>query len=256
MENSPEGVSILSITMVKGVILAGGTGSRLHPCTKVTNKHLLPVWNKPMIYYPLETLLKAGINDILIVSGVEHSGDFLKLLGSGKDFNTRIRYEIQDQSGGIAQALLLAEGFIGKEKFVVILGDNIFEDDISGDVQNFMSGDQRAKIFLKEVSDPQRFGVAEVQGENIIGIEEKPKQPKSSYAVTGLYMYDRSVFDVIKQLKPSSRGELEITDVNNHYIQKAGMAFSVLKGFWTDAGTFESLYAANTLLREKHQKGN
>ena len=240
--------------MVKGVILAGGTGSRLYPCTKVTNKHLLNVWNKPMIYYPLRTLLNAGIKDILIVSGIEHSGDFLKLLGSGKNFNARFVYEIQDEAGGIAQALSLAEDFIGKERFIVILGDNIFEDNIKEDVDNFVKGVFGSKIFLKEVRDPQRFGVAEVKGDTIIGIEEKPKEPKTNYAVTGLYMYDSDVFDIIKRLKPSARREYEITDVNNDYIKRGKMTYSILKGFWSDAGTFKSLHRASDYISKNEGK--
>ncbi|MDO8740179.1 MAG: sugar phosphate nucleotidyltransferase [Candidatus Woesearchaeota archaeon] len=241
--------------MVKGIILAGGTGSRMYPCTKVTNKHLLPVHNKPMIYYPLQTLISAGIKEILIISGTEHAGDFLRLLGSGKEFGARLSYEIQDEAGGIAQALSLAETFVDKEKFVVILGDNIFEDNIRKDVEDFASGFNGAKVFLKEVPDPQRFGVAEIKGDKIVSIEEKPKAPKTNYAVTGLYMYDAGVFNIIKNLKPSRRGELEITDVNNEYIKNSSMTFSILKGFWSDAGTFDSLYRATTLLREKEQGG-
>lgn len=240
--------------MVKGIILAGGTGSRMYPCTKVTNKHLLPVHNKPMIYYPLLTLINAGIKEILIVSGTEHAGDFLRLLGSGKDFGIRLSYEIQDEAGGIAQALSLAETFADKEKFVVILGDNIFEDNIKREVEDFANGFHGAKVFLKEVPDPQRFGVAEINGDRIVSIEEKPKNPKTNYAVTGLYMYDERVFNMIKKIKPSKRGELEITDVNNEYIKNNSMTFSILKGFWSDAGTFDSLYKATTLLREKEQK--
>lgn len=239
--------------MVKGIILAGGTGSRMYPCTKVTNKHLLPVHNKPMIYYPLQTLIGSGIKEILIISGTEHAGDFLRLLGSGKEFGVRLSYEIQDGAGGIAQALSLAETFVDQEKFVVILGDNIFEDNIRKDVEDFASGFNGSKVFLKEVPDPERFGVAEIKGDKIASIEEKPKKPKSNYAVTGLYMYDARAFNIIKKLKPSQRGELEITDVNNEYIKNNSMAFSILKGFWSDAGTFDSLYRATTLLREKEQ---
>lgn len=239
--------------MVKGIILAGGTGSRMYPCTKVTNKHLLPVHNKPMIYYPLQTLISAGIKEILIISGTEHAGDFLRLLGSGKEFGIRLSYEIQDEAGGIAQALSLSENFVDNDKFVVILGDNVFEDNIKEYVEDFANGFNGSKVFLKEVPDPQRFGVAEIQGDKIISIEEKPKAPKTNYAVTGLYMYDARVFNIIKKLRPSQRGELEITDVNNEYIKNNSMTFSVLKGFWSDAGTFDSLYRATTLLREKEQ---
>ena len=232
---------------MKGIILAGGTGSRLTPLTKVTNKHLLAVWKKPMIYYPLEKLLEAGIKDILIVSGSEHSGHFLRLLGSGKEFKARFTYEIQDEAGGIAQALSLAEDFADGNNVAVILGDNIFEDSLSNEIKLFKKG---AEIFLKEVKDANRFGVAEIINGRVAGIEEKPKKPKSNYAVTGFYLYDPDVFGVIKKLKPSKRGELEITDVNNHYVKKGLMQYSVIKGFWSDAGTFESLYRASKAIRE------
>jgi len=238
---------------MKGVILAGGTGSRLYPLTKVTNKHLLPVYNKPMIYYPLETMIEAGIKEILIVSGPGHAGHFLNLLGSGKEFKVKITYEIQDEAGGIAQALGLAEDFADNEPVCVILGDNIFEDSIKEHVKDFKKG---AKVFLKEVPDAERFGVAEVKGDKIIGIEEKPKKPKSNYAVTGLYMYDAEVFHVIKTLKPSGRGELEITDVNNHYINNGEMRWAMVKGYWLDAGTFNSLLRASNVLKEKEDKKN
>jgi dTDP-4-dehydrorhamnose reductase/glucose-1-phosphate thymidylyltransferase short form len=231
---------------MKGIILAGGTGSRLYPLTKVTNKHLLPVYDKPMIYYPLETLVAAGIKDIMIVSGRGHVGHFLELLGSGKEFGVRLTYEIQEGAGGIAQALGLAESWAGTDSVAVILGDNIFQDDIKKDVEAFESG---AKIFLKEVPDAHRFGVAEVKGSRVLGIEEKPKAPKSNLAVTGLYLYDAGVFAIIKTLKPSGRGELEITDVNNAYIRRGAMEFAVLKGFWSDAGTFESLLRASMMVQ-------
>lgn len=241
---------------MKGIILAGGTGSRLHPLTKVTNKHLLPVYNKPMIYYPLETLTRAGITDILIISGKDHAGHFLNLLGSGRAFGVNLSFEVQDEASGIAHALSLAENFSGKQKCAVILGDNIFEDDISKDVASFEKQGAGAKIFLKEVDDAKRFGVAEVRDDAIIGIEEKPKEPKSNLAVTGLYMYDSEVFDIIKSISPSERGEYEITDVNNTYIKKGSMKYSLLRGDWTDAGTFESLFKANTLAREHYEKTN
>ena len=231
---------------MKGIILAGGIGSRLYPLTKVTNKHLLPVYDKPMIYYPLQTLIAAGIKDIMIVSGRGHVGHFLELLGSGKEFGVRLTYEIQEGAGGIAQALGLAESWAGTDNVAVILGDNIFQDDIRKDVEGFESG---AKIFLKEVPDAHRFGVAEVKGNRVLGIEEKPKAPKSSLAVTGLYLYDDEVFAIIKTLKPSGRGELEITDVNNAYIQRNAMEFAVLPGFWSDAGTFESLLRASLMVQ-------
>ena len=231
---------------MKGIILAGGTGSRLYPLTKVTNKHLLPVYDKPMIYYPLQTLIAAGIKDIMIVSGRGHVGHFLELLGSGKEFGVRLTYEIQEGAGGIAQALGLAESWAGTDDVAVVLGDNIFQNNIRKDVEAFESG---AKIFLKEVTDAHRFGVAEVKGNRVLGIEEKPKAPKSNLAVTGLYLYDAGVFDIIRTLKPSGRGELEITDVNNAYIRRGAMEFSVLEGFWSDAGTFESLLRASVMVR-------
>jgi glucose-1-phosphate thymidylyltransferase len=231
---------------MKGVILAGGTGSRLYPLTKVTNKHLLPVYDKPMIYYPMETLINAGIKDIMIVSGRGHAGHFLELLGSGVEHGVHFTYEIQEKAGGIAQALSLAEDFVDGDSVTVILGDNIFQDNIKEDVANFNGG---AKIFLKEVPDAHRFGVAELKGDKVIGIEEKPKEPKSDFAVTGLYIYDSDVFDVIKTLKPSGRGELEITDVNNYYINKGLMEYGILDGFWSDAGTFESLLRAGMMVQ-------
>ena len=236
---------------MKGVILAGGTGNRLYPLTKVTNKHLLPVYDKPMIYYPMETLINAGIKDIMIVSGRGHAGHFLELLGSGVDYGVHFTYEIQEKAGGIAQALSLAEDFVDGDSVTVILGDNIFQDNIEKDVANFNSG---AKIFLKEVSDAQRFGVAELKGEKVIGIEEKPKVPKSNFAVTGLYIYGSDVFDAVKTLKPSGRGELEITDVNNYYISTGDMEYGVLEGFWSDAGTFESLLRAGVLVQQHRKK--
>ncbi len=236
---------------MKGVILAGGLGTRLMPCTKVTNKHLLPVYDKPMIYYPLRTLVNAGLKDIMIVTGGNNAGDFLRLLGNGKGFGLKdISYTYQEGEGGIADALKLAENFIDKDKMVVILGDNIIGDDISNAVNEFERQDRGAKIFLKEVSDPERFGVAEIEGDRVINIEEKPQKPKSNYAVAGLYMYDSDVFEITETLKPSGRGELEITDVNNEYIGRGTMTYSVLKEWWTDAGTFESLFRASRLVRE------
>jgi len=236
---------------MKGVILAGGTGSRLFPLTKITNKHLLPVYDKPMICYPLNTLINAGINDILIVSGRGHVGHFLELLGSGSDIGIKLSYEIQEGAGGIAQALGLAQRWSNNDSVTVILGDNIFEDPIKDAVQSFKSG---ARIFLKEVKDAQRFGVAEVTGNHIIGIEEKPQQPKSNLAVTGLYIYDNKVFTIIRDLKPSGRGELEITDVNNAYIRKGAMTFTKLHGFWSDAGTFDSLLRAGVIVQQYRKK--
>lgn len=231
-------------------------GSRLMPLTKVTNKHLLPIYDKPMIYYPLQTLMQADIKDILIISGPHHAGDFLHLLGSGKDFarpngkRIKLTYEIQDEAGGIAHALGLARDFIDDDDCTVILGDNIFEDDFGATIQNFKKG---AAIFYKEVSDPARFGVAEIdKAGKVLSIEEKPQQPKSNYAVTGLYVYDHKVFEIIKDLKPSGRGELEITDVNNAYIQAGQMQAHEVEGYWSDAGTFESLYKASSLVRNKN----
>lgn len=235
---------------MKGVILAGGTGSRLYPLTKVTNKHLLPVYDKPMIYYPMETLINAGVKDIMIVSGRGHAGHFLELLGSGIEFGVHFTYEIQEKAGGIAQALSLARDFVDGDSVTAILGDNIFQDNIKKDVETFNGG---AKIFLKEVPDAYRFGVAELKGEKVIGIEEKPKVPKTNYAVTGLYIYDNEVFEAINTLKPSGRGELEITDVNNYYVNKGAMEYRILDGDWSDAGTFESLMVAGAIAR-KHKK--
>ena len=234
---------------LKGVILAGGTGSRLYPLTKVTNKHLLPVYDKPMIFYPLQTLKNMGCKDILIVSGREHCGDILNLLGSGRDMGLKLSYEIQDDAGGIAHALSLAERFVGTSNVAVCLGDNIFDDEIN--LEDFESG---ARIFLKEVHDPERFGVAELEKDSdckVVSIEEKPKKPKSNLCVTGLYVYDNKVFNYIKNLTPSDRGELEITDVNNFYVRDGLMTCQRLKSWWSDAGTFESLLKASSLVANK-----
>jgi len=236
---------------MKGVILAGGLGIRLYPLTKVTNKHLLPVYDKPMIYYPLQTLINGGIDDILIVTGGNNAGDFLRLLGNGKEFGLKhINYTYQEGEGGIAEALGLAEFFAAGDKICVVLGDNIIEKNIRKAVKAFRKQRGGAKILLKEVTDPQRFGVPELRGDQIIRIEEKPKKPKSNYAVIGIYFYDAAVFDIIKTLKPSNRGELEISDVNNRYIEKGLMTWGLLEGWWTDAGTFESLLRANQLVAE------
>lgn len=236
---------------MKGVILAGGLGTRLYPLTKVTNKHLLPVYNKPMIYYPLQTLINAGIDDILIVTGGNNAGDFLRLLGNGKEFGLKhINYTYQEGEGGIAEALSLAEFFAAGEDICVVLGDNLIEKNIRRAKEAFERQGEGAKILLKEVPDPHRFGVAELKGDHIIRIEEKPKQPKSKYAVIGIYFYDSTVFDFIKTLKPSERGELEITDVNNRYIEQGKMTYDILEGWWTDAGTFESLLRANLLVAQ------
>jgi glucose-1-phosphate thymidylyltransferase len=236
---------------MKGVILAGGLGTRLYPLTKVTNKHLLPVYDKPMIYFPIQTLINAGIDDILIVTGGNNAGDFLKLLGNGKEFGLKhINYTYQEGEGGIAQALSLAEFFASGEEICVVLGDNIIEKNIRRAVENFKRQKGGAKILLKEVHDPQRFGVPELKGDRIVRIEEKPKSPRSQYAVIGIYLYDQEVFNIVKTLKPSGRGELEITDVNNQYIEKGLMTWDILEGWWTDAGTFESLLRANQLVAQ------
>lgn len=234
---------------MKGIVLAGGTGSRLFPLTKITNKHLLPIYDKPMIYYPIQTLVDAGIQDLLIVTGGRNSGDFLRLLGNGKEFGLKhINYTYQEGEGGIAEALALAEHFADKKKICVILGDNIIEGSIVQAVRDFERQERGAKILLKQVDDAERFGVAEIRGDRIIGIEEKPARPKSNYAVTGIYMFDETVFDKTRTLTPSARGELEITDVNNAYIQEGTMTFNYLEGWWTDAGTFESLIRAANLV--------
>ena len=232
---------------MKGIVLAGGTGSRLFPLTKVTNKHLLPVGYAPMLWHPVWKLKQAGIEEILIVTGTEHMGDVVRCLGSGKDFGCRFTYKVQDEAGGIAQALGLAENFVGGDSVCVILGDNIFQDDLTGDVEAFRKQGQGARILLKPVQDPQRYGVAELNGDKVIGIEEKPKEPKSNLSVTGIYFYDGTVFDIIRTVKPSGRGEMEITDVNNAYIQRGQMTFGTFQGWWTDAGTFPSLAVANDL---------
>jgi glucose-1-phosphate thymidylyltransferase len=236
---------------MKGVVLAGGTGSRLNPLTRVTNKHLLPIYDKPMVYYPIQTLVNAGVHEILLVTGGKNAGDFLRLLGNGRDFGLKhLNYTYQEGEGGIADALALAEHFADGDALCVILGDNIIENNICQAVANFNKQKQGAKILLKEVTDAQRFGVAEVRGNNVVGIEEKPKRPKSNYAVIGIYLYDYSVFTKIRRLKPSGRRELEITDVNNFYIEEGKLTYEILDGWWTDAGTFESLLRANNLVAQ------
>lgn len=236
---------------LRGIVLAGGTGSRLRPLTKVTNKHLLPVGQKPMIYYPIEKLTAAGIDEILIVTGVEHMGDVVSLLGSGKDFNCRFTYKVQDEAGGIAQALALAENFAQGQPVAVILGDNIFHANLKKYVDKFIAQCTGARILLRQVPDPQRFGVAELADGKIISIEEKPPKPKSNYAVIGIYFYDGGVYDIIRMLKPSARGELEITHVNDAYIAKGQLAYDIIEGWWTDAGTFESLARAGEFVKNK-----
>lgn len=236
---------------MKGVIIAGGKGTRLMPLTKVVNKSLLPIYDKPLIYYPILKLRDAGITNILITSGSEHAGQFLDLLGSGKSLGVSLSYEVQEEAGGIAQALGLAEDFSDNKKIVAILGDNIFEHELKEAVKCFEKQEKGAKIFLKEVSDPERFGVPEIDGDKIINIIEKPKNPPTNYAVTGIYMYDSKIWSIIKNLKPSERGELEITDVNNYYVKEGTMTYEILDGEWIDAGTFESLLKANILMAKK-----
>lgn len=235
---------------MKAIILAGGTGSRLYPLTKVTNKHLLPVGKYPMIFHSVAKLKQAGLSDILIVTGKEHMGDVVNLLGSGNQLGVSFTYRVQDEAGGIAQALGLAEQFVGQDRMVVMLGDNVFADNISPYIDNFRNQIKGAKILIQQVPDPTRFGVPELQGERIVSIEEKPAEPKSEYAVTGLYMFDHQVFEIIKKLKPSSRGELEITDVNNAYIERNELTFDILQGWWTDAGTHASWARANELAQD------
>lgn len=235
---------------MKGIILAGGTGSRLYPLTKVTNKHLLPVGKYPMILHAVHKLKQANIIEILIITGKDHMGDVVNLLGSGLEMGVTFTYKVQDDAGGIAQALGLAEQFVGDDQMVVILGDNVFTDSIVTYTAHFKAQQKGAKILIQAVSDPQRYGVPELEDTKIISIEEKPLQPKSNYAVTGIYMYDNKVFNIIKTLNPSRRGELEITDVNNAYIQRNELTFDILQGWWTDAGTHSSLYRANELAQQ------
>ena len=240
---------------MKGLVLAGGTGSRLFPLTKITNKHLLPIYDKPMIYYPIQTLVGAGIKDILIVTGGRNSGDFLRLLANGKEFGLKhLDYTYQEGERGIADALALAEHFADGDKICVVLGDNLIEGNVRCAVEQFCKQPCGAKVLLKEVRDAERFGVAELQDGQIVSIEEKPRQPKSNLAVTGIYMYDQTVFDKIRTLVPSGRGELEITDVNNAYLQEGTLTHSILEGWWTDAGTFESLRLATNLVAESSTK--
>ena len=236
---------------MKGIILAGGLGSRLQPMTRITNKHLLPVFDRPMIYYPLECLIQGGIEDIMIVTGGNHAGDFLRLLKNGREFGLKhLNYTYQEGEGGIAEALGLCEHFAEDEPVCVVLGDNLIERNIVGTVQRFREQGSGARIILKEVPDPERFGVAELEGDRVVRIVEKPKEPKTSLAVIGIYMYDARVFDIIKTLKPSNRGELEITDVNNRYAEWGELRFEILDGWWTDAGTIESLHRASNMVAE------
>jgi glucose-1-phosphate thymidylyltransferase len=241
---------------MKGIILAGGLGTRLHPLTRVTNKHLLPIYDRPMIFYPLEKLVEAGITDILIVTGGQHAGEFLRLLGNGREFGLKhLNYTYQEGEGGIAEALGLAEHFADGEPVAVVLGDNLFEDSLRGAVERYNEVGSGARIFLKHVSDPERFGVPAMEGDRIVRIDEKPSQPASSFAVTGVYMFDARVFEIIRTLRPSGRGELEITDVNNRYIEWGEMRYDVLDGWWADAGTFESLHRAAGLARALRPQG-
>lgn len=236
---------------MKGIILAGGSGTRLYPLTRVTSKQLLPVYDQPMIMYPLNTLLKAGIKDILIIVAPEHSGDFLNFLGSGKEFGARFTYEIQDKPEGLAQAYLIAEDFIGDDSVALILGDNIFTHDFSEAIRSFKSG---ARIFMKEVPDAERFGVVELNGNKVVSIEEKPTHPKSNYAQVGFYIYDNRVIEYTRRLKLSARGQLEIVDIANIYLKNGELEAHVLEGEWIDAGTIESLYKASTIVRD-HKLG-
>jgi len=238
---------------MKGIVLAGGNGTRLRPLTKVTSKQLLPIYDQPMIYYPIQTLLKAGIKDILIIVAPDHAGDFLKLLGSGQELGCKFSYEVQDEPNGLPQAFVIGRNFIGHDNVTLILGDNVFEDDFSQAIQTFKSG---GRIFIKQVSDPARFGVAEFDLERkVISIEEKPKEPKSDYAVTGLYIYDNTVVEKVKTIQPSARGELEITDLNNLYLKEGSLDVAFVDGRWLDTGTFESLFEAITFVRDQRLGG-
>jgi len=237
---------------MKGILLAGGTGSRLYPLTEVTNKHLLPVGREPMLFHPLRKLINAGIREVMVITGVEHIGGIVGILKSGRQFNAEFTYRVQEEAGGIAQALGLCEKFAAGEKSVIVLGDNIFQDEFGDHIRDFEAMDEGAMIFLKKVPDPQRFGVAQIDGDGrVLAIEEKPRNPRSDCAVTGIYCYDSRCFEVIHSLEPSARGELEITDVNNYYIRRGKMVSRILKGWWTDAGTFESLSHANRLVLQE-----
>lgn len=241
---------------MKGIVLAGGLGTRLHPLTRVTNKHLLPVYDRPMVFYPIEKLIEAGITDILLVTGGQHAGEFLRLLGNGREFGLKhLNYTYQEGEGGIAEALGLAEHFADGEPVMVILGDNLFEDSLRDAVRRYeQAGNTGARIFLKDVPQPQRFGVPELREGRIVRIVEKPAVPPCGFAVTGVYIYDARVFDIIRTLRPSGRGELEITDVNNRYIESGALGHEVLTGWWADAGTLESLYRASTLVRQTREQ--
>jgi glucose-1-phosphate thymidylyltransferase len=241
---------------IKGVVLAGGLGTRLYPLTKVTNKHLLPVYDEPMVFFPLRKLVEAGIDRVMLVTGGNSAGEFLRLLGNGKELGLReLAYTYQQGEGGIAEALGLCADFAGRDAVCVLLGDNIFQDSLRGAVHRFLRQGRGARIFLKEVPDPERFGVPVLRGDRVVRIEEKPRRPKSPYAVTGIYMYDAEVFRIIPTLKPSRRGELEITDVNNAYIRRGRMKYEILRGWWTDAGTIETLYRAAQWVAQERRKG-
>ena len=236
---------------MKGVILAGGSGTRLNPLTRITNKHLLPIYDRPMVTYAIEALVKADVTEVMLVTGGTHAGEFLRLLGNGHEYGvSRMLYAYQERPGGIAEALGLAEDFADGESICVVLGDNIIENNVRQAVENFKKQSRGAKILLKEVEDAERFGVAEIRGDRVVSIEEKPRSPKSNYAVIGIYLYDATVFQKIRRLKPSGRGELEITDVNNFYLEEGNLTYEILDGWWTDAGTFESLLRANNLVAE------
>ena len=239
---------------MKGIILAGGKGTRLNPLTEITNKHLLPVGREPMIWHPVKQLVSAGIADLMVITSTEHMGDVVNSLGSGKRFGCEFTYRVQEQAGGIAEALSLAERFVNGERVVVLLGDNIFEYSIKPYVREFEKQEKGARVLIKEVNEPEHYGVAALDEKQILEIEEKPSRPKSNYAVVGCYMYDEQVFDIIKETEPSARGELEITTVNNIYIQKGQLEYSIISGRWTDAGTFQSLNQANRILFESDNK--
>jgi glucose-1-phosphate thymidylyltransferase len=233
---------------IRGVVLAGGTGSRMFPLTKVTNKHLLPVGRKPMICHAIDKMVAGGIEEIMVITGLHHMGDVVGLLGSGKDYGCAFTYRVQDEAGGIAQALGLCKGFVGDDRCCVILGDNIFSADLGPILDRFRGQDKGARLLLKPVDDPERFGVATIEGPQVVRIVEKPSEPETNLAVTGIYMYDAQVFEIIEGIEPSARGEMEITDVNNAFVTRGCLEYDMLDGFWTDAGTFDSWKRANDLV--------
>jgi glucose-1-phosphate thymidylyltransferase len=241
---------------MKGVVLAGGKATRLRPLTKVTNKHLLPIYDKPLIYYPLQAMARAGVSEVLVITNPEHAGHFIQLLGSGREFGLKIAYELQEEAGGLAQAVGLAKGFVGQEKLLVLLGDNIFTDDLRGAAERFAAQDQGAVVFGVEMENPEHYGVIEMDGERVVGIEEKPKQPKSNLIQTGIYMYDARVWSFMEGLSPSGRGELEITDLNNLYVQEGSLRCEILDGYWIDAGTsHDELLSANIAVADLARRG-